>query len=154
MTLKLLLIIAFLFSSVLAGYALPYSVQNPDIVRVSLEISADKSEEAEVEEYLRSRLKDVGNIKITTVEPDYTVRVLLTPIRNKERAHVGYAASVVLSLPVSERLISNLKFHKRDQGKLLRLRQQLITQHFVLIGNDVEEICNRIAKKLEIHKLK
>jgi|SRR5215831_17303898 len=154
MKLKLPPLIAFLFISIFADNALAHSVQKPNFVRVSLEISADKSEEAEVEECLSKRLKDAGNIKITTVEPDYSIRVLVTPIRNKEREDVGYAVSVVVSLPVSERLVSSLKFHKKDQEKLLLLRQQLITQHFVLIGNGIGEICNRIVKNLDINELK
>jgi len=42
----------------------------------------------------------------------------------------------------------------KDQEKLLLLRQQLITQHFVLIGNGIGEICNRIVKNLDINELK
>jgi hypothetical protein len=76
------------------------------------------------------------------------------PIKNKEREIVGYSVSVVVALPVSDRLVASLKISKKDREKITDLRQQLITQHFILIGNDLKELCDRLVAHIVFIEVK
>jgi len=123
----------------------------PKIIRVRLDVSADSTQEAEeIEGYIEQSLSSLENInvKVFTVDPDYIIKTVWIPIRDKEKATVAHSASVVLAIPVSEKVVDSLKISKKDREKIMNLRQQTIAKHFIIIGPDLKELCEQIVNQI------
>jgi hypothetical protein len=123
----------------------------PKVVRVRLDVSADSTQEAEeIEGYIEQSLSSLKNInvKVFKVDPDYIIKTVWIPIRDKEKTIVAHSVSVVLAIPVSEKIVASLNISKKDREKIINLHEQTIAKHFIIIGPNIKELCEEIVNQI------
>lgn len=98
---------------------IPYTKENqrsvePFSARVSLRIKADNAIRAQVESYLGREIRELKDVVVTSIEPDWAIHVIAMKDVTRDGSDIGFTLAVLVINPLNNRAITGTVQNKFD----------------------------------------